>query len=81
SGTELTIELARRMGRPIRIVDLTDDPEAGSVVRWITSNRFRQVIVAGPRESECPGIYGLASAFLLRVFTVLASRLPFKAIW
>ena len=80
SGTELTIELAERMGRPIRIVDLTDDPESGSIVRWITSNRFRQVNVAGPRESECPGIYGLASTFLVRVFTELASTPPDRAI-
>jgi hypothetical protein len=72
-GTALTVELARRYGRPHLIIDLGDQPNAETVRAWVRSHQVRVLNVAGPRASSCPGIHDEAAAFLRRVF---AERRP-----
>ncbi len=98
-GTELTLRLAQRYGRPHLAVDLdaarnvsgtlrvprtdgtlrvprTDgtrsvpDTIAGpaEVRRWLEQERVEVLNVAGPRESQSPGIGALAREFLVTVF-------------
>jgi hypothetical protein len=63
-GTELTIQLAARHGKPCLLVPLFENPDPGAVHQWADAHRIRVVNVAGPRESQEPGIYQRACSFL-----------------
>jgi len=73
-GTRLTIEKATAQGKAVHLVDLTAPPQHPDVVRWIIDNEIRVLNVAGPRESEAPGIYEAAHAFLEDVFRQIRMR-------
>ena len=68
-GTALTVALARRLGKACLVVDLTADPApaAAEVRRWLADHEVRVLNVAGPRESEQPGIHDEAAEFLRAV--------------
>lgn len=63
-GSALTVRLARRHGRPAMTVDLAVAPSVQAVRDWISRERIRKLNVAGPRESEHPGIHAEATQFL-----------------
>jgi hypothetical protein len=66
-GSALTRELAGEIGRPLLHVDLArlSRSDAAAAVRsWLDHTRPGTLNVAGPRESEAPGIYGAARALL-----------------
>ena len=63
-GTALTMELANRQSRPLLVVDLADPLDIDSIRHWVRRSRIKQLNVAGPRESHCPGIYKAARGFL-----------------
>ena len=63
-GTALTIAIARRLGRPRLVVDLRRSPDAKAVGDWIARERFGTLNVAGPRESQQPGVHDEARRFL-----------------
>ena len=67
-GTNLTIEKAHALDKPLLLLDLTLDPEPLAVAGWIAENGIRVLNVAGPRESEAPGVYEAARVFLEAVF-------------
>ena len=71
-GTALTVRLAEARGRPVRVVDPAGEgPEASA--RWLAGlGRPLVLNVAGPRESEAPGVYGAARAWLADLFARLA---------
>jgi hypothetical protein len=71
NGTALTIRLARRLRRPLLVVNLVSarHVEVRGVRRWLRRARVAVLNVAGPRESKSPGVYALAAAFLERVLT------------
>ncbi len=65
-GTRLTIDMARAMGRPLHVAHLAEAcPE--HVRRWIAARAVAVLNVAGPRESEAPGVYAAARAFMEHV--------------
>ena len=66
-GTALTIEIARRLGRPFLVVDLAGDPDPAPAARWLAEAGIGVLNVAGPRESQRPGIGEEARAFLERL--------------
>jgi hypothetical protein len=66
-GTAYTLSCARREGRPHLVVDLGADPDPAPVRLWIDEQRVRVLNVAGPRESQSPGIGAHARAFLMEV--------------
>jgi hypothetical protein len=68
-GTALTRRIADRCGRPCLVVDPGDDAAAASIRRWLHENDVHTLNVAGPRESERPGIHALALDLLRAVFT------------
>ena len=68
-GTELTRRLALRHEKPLLVVDLEVPAEFGSVRRWLSETPVGTLNVAGPRESQSPGISVRACEFLLGVFT------------
>ena len=65
-GTALTLDFARRLGRPSLVVDLgsADGGEPARATAWIEAEGVATLNVAGPRESTAPGIYREASNFL-----------------
>lgn len=75
-GTELARDTARELGRPVYTWHVTSPADAGSFRRWLQVYRVGTLNVAGPRESESPGVYATARV-LLR--TLLAGPLPFDA--
>ena len=66
-GTELTLRLARQHGWPHRVVDLDGKTDAAEVCRWLAERHVKTLNIAGPRESQSPGIEALARDFLIRV--------------
>jgi hypothetical protein len=67
-GTALTVEFAQAQGRPRRVVRL-DRPgmlaeEPAATLAWIAEHGIATLNVAGPRESQRPGIYDEARAFM-----------------
>ncbi|HET6830395.1 MAG TPA: putative molybdenum carrier protein [Solirubrobacterales bacterium] len=76
-GTEASARHAAELSRSVRTVDVLD-PDAPAAVRGlITSRADPQVLnVAGPRESEAPGIYREARALLDRALSDLLSPPP-----
>ena len=61
-GTAFTIEVARRLRRPLLVLDLRDDPDPEPARLWLERERVAVLNVAGPRESERPGIGAEAGA-------------------
>lgn len=68
-GTALAIAAAERAGRPVLTLDLREGPSPAAARAWIREQPVRTLNVAGPRESEAPGIYGEARDFLRRLLT------------
>ncbi len=68
-GTALTASLAQDMGKPLLIIDLGHPPPPETVAQWIAAHGIHILNVAGPRESQRPGIYAKARGYLERVFT------------
>ncbi len=56
-GTALAVVTAETLGRPVLVVDPATDA-AGPVLSWLREQGGDlRINVAGPRESECPGVY------------------------
>lgn len=64
-GTALTAREAGRQGRPCLLVDLDAEPAPETARIWLRRHRVGRLNVAGPRESQKPGIHQRARAFLL----------------
>jgi hypothetical protein len=76
-GTALTLRLAREGRRPHLVLDLAaGGSDAESVRGWIEAEGIRVLNVAGPRESETPGIHGQAAALLRAVLGFLSPGPP-----
>lgn len=63
-GTAFTIALARRHGRPLLVLDLEQGPDPSEVQRWTETSEVAILNIAGPRESQQPGIQDEARRFL-----------------
>jgi hypothetical protein len=70
-GTALTRRLALASLRPFLLIDLTAKPSAQAVRQWGRENYVSILNVAGPRESESPGIYDQAVHFLKEILTAV----------
>ncbi len=74
-GTLATLRHARLLGRPCRAVNLAAPVSPIPTRRWIAAQQIARLNVAGPRESEAPGIHRRAADFLL----LLLARWPLAA--
>ncbi len=68
-GTALTLSVARRAGKPAVIADLEAGVSVSEIREFLFSNRIHILNVAGPRESETPGIHDEAAALLREVLS------------
>ena len=67
-GTDLTVAEARRADRPILEAHATDEDAVG---RWLAGLPHDTAVdVAGPRESQDPGVYAAAYRTLVAVLGV-----------
>ena len=55
-GTALTARLANRHERPLCLFDLNDPADVTPILSWMDNHAIRILNVAGPRESQRPGI-------------------------
>ena len=65
-GTLLTMELVQKSEKPLLKIDLSgeNDKNLQKVSNWINFNHLEILNIAGPRESNSPGIYAETMAFL-----------------
>ncbi|HEY3277571.1 MAG TPA: putative molybdenum carrier protein [Syntrophorhabdaceae bacterium] len=59
-GTVFTVECAKKHGRPHIVVDMEgreDRVIIHTIMAWLRASRPGTLNIAGPRESESPGIY------------------------
>lgn len=66
-GTLLTVDEACRQGKPCLVVDLREQPAADAaeqILAWLGAVRPAVLNVAGPRESQSPGIHAAALSLL-----------------
>ena len=68
-GTALTAELARKLGKPCLVLDLSAPPAPSVVRAWAAVHQVRVLNVAGPRERRRPGITRQARLFLRRLLS------------
>ena len=66
-GTGLTFQLAKRHRKPVLTIDLDDPPADVNVWRWFRENGIERLNIAGPRESQQPGIADASAWYLRRI--------------
>ena len=66
-GTALTLKLAKINKKPYWVVDLSKMEDPVLVKKWILHGKVNVLNVAGPPESNRPGIYDKAIEFLRRI--------------
>jgi len=68
-GTKLTVGIAEKLGRRHLLVNLQNPASVQQAKSWLKESGIKGVLnVAGPRESEAPGIYEEAKRFLRALF-------------
>lgn len=55
-GTLMTYRLAGEHDRPCMVVDLNEPLDSRDILQWLEDHRIAILNVAGPRESQNPGI-------------------------
>jgi len=63
------VSLARRAGKPVIVANLEGGANAAEIRAFLLEHRIRVLNVAGPRESEAPGIHDQAAALLREVLS------------
>jgi hypothetical protein len=67
-GTQFTVAKAKENARCYMLLDLQDPDRQRKAMAWLEGLAALHVLnIAGPRESEAPGIYEEATVFLKRV--------------
>ena len=73
-GTLLTATLAERHGKPCLPINLASPMEPSDIARWLQQHKIEVLNVAGPRESNSPGIGQRAAEYLAAVLTLRPQR-------
>ena len=61
-------KIQEAIGQPVYLWHLDAQPDPDSFRRWLQVHNVRALNVAGPRESESPGVYAAACACLRALF-------------
>jgi hypothetical protein len=70
AGTLFTLECAARHDKPCRIFAMSDPDQLHAARQWLLElGAIRDLNIAGPRETECPGIQAQAREFLLELLS------------
>jgi hypothetical protein len=68
-GTALAQDFAHRYRKPLLVAELGEAARVEHAMLWLRVQKARHgdglmLAIGGPRESEAPGIYGHAMAFI-----------------
>jgi hypothetical protein len=66
-GTALTVRFAERLKKPCLVFDLNAQGDAQIILDWLNQYQIRILNVAGPRQSQNPGIYSQAYEVLRKM--------------
>jgi hypothetical protein len=66
-GTILTIQEVQDKRKPYYLFDLSGKEDLSSISVWLKKNNIRILNVAGPRESQSPGIYNRCYELLKKI--------------
>jgi len=72
-GTAATAAEARRLGRPLLALDPAVDDACERIGAWLRRHLIGELNVAGPRESQAPGIAGQTRVLLGRLLADVLS--------
>lgn len=72
-GTALTYRKAVELSKTVFLLDLDSPPHPKAVEKWLAENKIETLNVAGPRESQRPGIYE-KTVQLLRSYWATSNR-------
>lgn len=73
-GTLLTIKTAQEMSKPCLIMDISKECDIERILEWVNENNIEILNVAGPRESQAPGIYLSSFILLQEIFSSLLNK-------
>jgi hypothetical protein len=73
-GTLLTLKIARKHHKPFLLIDLAEATDDTRVRYWIQNTAIQILNVAGPRESEAPGVHNRALTFLREIFAQITGK-------
>ncbi len=73
-GTRLTVDHAKKIGKPFLVVNPFEPKAAETVGPWLQATQPAVLNVAGNRESKAPGIAGRAEKVLYAVLRPQAVR-------
>jgi hypothetical protein len=68
-GTALALKYAKTLGKPTIVIDLEASGGLADARAWLAEREDSILCIAGPRESEAPGIAAEAHTFLTAVLT------------
>ncbi len=68
-GTELTRQAADRLNKPLFVADVAAGPQIAAVRAWLARHAIEVLNVAGPRETQQPGIHADAMRFLAELLS------------
>lgn len=74
TGTALTIRIAQKHDKPYFVTNPFVKKDLRTLKRWLEFNHIRILNVAGPRESDLPGIYEKTIRFLKDFFMEEAAQ-------
>ena len=78
-GTALTESIARRLKRPVLVVDTDRETRLAAIKRmraWLDAQKPAVLNIAGPRESRYPGVYARVRDMLEKLFRELCAEQP-----
>ncbi len=79
AGTVLASDLAHRYRKPLFVVRLGNAAALGQAALWLRVQQAKRgaglkLAIGGPRESEAPGIYRRANAFIAALMDAVVGR-------
>ena len=69
-GTRLTVNLARRLSRPLIVLNLDDSDAPWRIKTWVKDQEIEVLNVGGPRESRVEGAQEKTCKILIEAFSV-----------
>jgi len=56
-GTQLTMDICSEYNKPLLVINLENNLLKANLINWIHNHHVNILNIAGPRESNSPGIY------------------------
>jgi hypothetical protein len=74
AGTLLTLRIAEKLCKPTKTIFLDKEESALEELSGFLNSTYSRILIAGPRESNEPGIYNKAFPLLTQFFNALTKR-------